>query len=39
MLIDNIRDYNQISGVDTQTTAKTLYSLMGKDCGRDGDLG
>lgn len=38
MLIDNIRDYNQISGVDTQTTAKTLYSLMGKDCGRDGDL-
>ena len=38
MLIDNIRDYNNIDGVDTQTTAKALKSLMGKDCGREGNL-
>ena len=38
MLIDNIRDYNNIDGIDTQTTAKTLKSLMSKDCGREGDL-
>ena len=38
MLIDNIRDYNLIDGVDTQTTAKTLCSLMGKDCNREGNL-
>lgn len=38
MLIDNIRDYNSIDGIDTQNTARTIASLMGKDCGRNGNL-
>ncbi len=38
MIIDNIRDYNNIDGVDSQTAAKTLKSLMGKEFGREGDL-
>lgn len=38
MLIDNIRDYDQIEGINTQTTANTIDSLMGKNCGREGNL-
>lgn len=38
MLIDNIRDYNLIDGIDTQTAARSISSLMGKDNGRDGNL-
>ena len=38
MIIDNIRDYNEIDGIDSQTAAKTLKSLMGKEFGREGDL-
>lgn len=38
MLIDNLRDYNDNSRFDTQTTASALRSLMGKDAGRKGDL-
>lgn len=38
MLVDNIRDYNQIDRVDTTTVANTIATLMGKDTGRDGQL-
>jgi len=38
MLVDNIKDYNQINGVDTKTTAGAIASLMGKEKGREGNL-
>lgn len=38
MLIDNIRDYKHIQGVDTRTAANALDSLMGESHGREGEL-
>lgn len=38
MLIDNIREYEQIPGVNTKSAAHAIASLMGKDKGREGDL-
>lgn len=38
MLIDNVREYDKTLGINTQTTAKAITTMMGKDNGRQGEL-
>ena len=38
MLIDNIRDYDNIKTIDTTSTGRAIISLMGKENRREGNL-